>query len=181
MKYTVKELANLCGVSVQSVYKLIRNNDELASICKASTSKQKGSVCYGADVLNWLLAYYKRPAEAAQEPQAAIDGDTVEARGEAAREGIEAELEALRAELAASTAKAAQMEAELAEARETINKLDGERQAANTLAHDLTQQNGQLLLMLSQAQNEVKLLSAPKETLLQRLKRRFTKNNSQDI
>ena len=67
------------------------------------------------------------------------------------------------------------MEASLLAAQEAASKADTERQAANEIVKSLTEQNGHLLLLLSQAQNEVKLLASPKETLLQRLKKCFSK------
>ena len=174
-RYTVKEMANLCGVSVQSIYNLLKGNEELAGLCEASGQKIKGSMVYGRDVLEWLLKYYEKPPETAGEPPAAIDEETVAASIKEAVEAKEAEIEALKQEIAASREQAAKLEADLKAAQETIGRVDAERQAANALAKDLTEQNGHLLLLLGEAQKEVKLLAAPKQSIFQRIKQHFTK------
>ena len=160
-RYSVRDIAVKCGVSVQSIYKLIKSNDELSALCAASAGKSKGSVFYGVDVLEWVMNYYQMTPAAAQETPVADNEDDISQDVKTLLEAKEAELEALRAELS--------------EAQEKIVRLDAERQAAIERESELIKQNGNILLLLGQAQNEIKLLSAPKQSIFQRIKQHFTK------
>lgn len=158
-RYTVKALADECGVSVQSIYSLKKNNDELRELCEAHSSKVKGANSYGPAVLDWLLAYYQKapeqPVEPVEPPQLEPE-ETVKSDLEAALEAKEAEIEALRAELNAANANITTM--------------------ANTIA-DMNQQNGHLLFLLGEEQKRVLLLEAPKKNFIQKMVERFRKKD----
>lgn len=158
-RYTVKALADECGVSVQSIYSLKKNNDELRELCEAHSSKVKGANSYGPAVLDWLLAYYQKapeqPVKPVESPQLEPEG-TDKSVLETALEAKEAEIKALKAELDAARADITTM--------------------ANTIA-DMNQQNGHLLFLLGEEQKRVLLLEAPKKNFIQKIAEHFRRNH----
>lgn len=153
--YTIEDLSSKCKVSKQSIYALIKKNQELVK--KNSTRKGK-KVKYNQEVLNFFLDYYgineaedpspedpERALEAENAPQEAEDPSPISPQDKTAEDKIralESEIEALKKELAS--------------AREQNN--------------ELIRQNGQVLLLLQEEKQEkIKLLPAPKQSLVKKI------------
>lgn len=153
--YTIEDLSSKCKVSKQSIYALIKKNQELVK--KNSTRKGK-KVKYNQEVLNFFLDYYgineaedpspedpEKALEAENAPQEAEDPSPISPQDKTAEDKIkalESEIEALKQELAS--------------AREQ-----------NT---ELIRQNGQVLLLLQEEKQEkMKLLPAPKQGIIKKI------------
>lgn len=153
--YTIEDLSSRCKVSKQSIYSLIKKNQEFVK--KNSTRKGK-KVKYNQEVLNLFLDYYgvneaedpsqkdpEKAIEAEKDPQKAEDQSATspqEKDPEGKIKALESEIEALKRELAA--------------AREQ-----------NT---ELIRQNGQVLLLLQEEKQEkMKLLPAPKQGIIKKI------------
>jgi len=160
--YTIDDLSSKCKVSKQSIYSLIKKNQEFV---KQNSIRKGKKVKYNQEVLNLFLDYYgedkaedpsqKDPEEAIEAnnaPQKAEDPSATVSQDKAAEDQIralESQIEALKQELAA--------------AREQ-----------NT---ELIKQNGAVLLLLQEEKQEkMKLLPAPKKSIKERFSHFFGKS-----
>ena len=153
--YTIDDLSSKCKVSKQSIYSLIKKNQEFV---KQNSTRKGKKVKYNQEVLNLFLDYYgedkaedpnqKDPEEAieannapqkAEEPSATVSQDTA---AEDRIRALESEIEALKKELASAKEQNA----------------------------ELIRQNGQVLLLLQEEKQEkIKLLPAPKQSLVKKI------------
>lgn len=157
--YTIEDLSSKCKVSKQSIYSLIKKNQEFV---KNNSSKSGKKIKYNQDVLNRFLDYYgmkeaeetsanapETPIEAENAPQKAEETSANSPQDNNAQDQIKAlegQIEALKQELAATREQ---------------NK-------------ELIRQNGQVLLLLQEEKQEkLKLLPSPKQGLIKRLSNLF--------
>jgi len=164
-RYTVKALADECGVSVQSIYSLKKNNDELRELCEAHASRVKGANSYGPAVLEWLLAYYqKAPAQPLENVEQTDEAEELLPRPE-----VE---ELLEATLKIKDDEIAELQNQIKQKDELILKL-------TNLLEDMSNQKNHILMLLGEEQQQVKLLEAPKEGIIKRLTKMFTKKTTE--
>lgn len=160
--YSMKELANRCGKSQQAIYKLIAKNPELSALVEEHSTRNGRFINYGAEVLNWLINHYQ-PGRISPD----TEGTPVENQPSAEiPKHTPGELERL------------QTENDLL--REQVKTLNNMLASATAEKQELIQQNGEILHILRETQNEVqRLLNPPpppsKPTILNRLKAIFSK------
>lgn len=151
--YTIKQLCQMAHISQATFYRVSRENSEFSGIVEANRIKRGNSYRYGEPVRAWLLDYYAASVDAktAECPSAATQGlsDVSSASTD------ESTLQELKRENEALRARTEQLE----------KLLDDERAERK----ELHQQNGHLLLLLSQEKQEKQLLlPAPKKSLRER-------------
>ena len=137
--YTIDELAEMVGLTIQTLYKRRREDEELSRLMDEDSRKRGRRILYGEAVAEWLTDYYR--------PLPPTTNLTVEA-------------EPSEAETPASTFKwqeeVARLTAENAKLTERIDELHKQ----NGLL---------LLLLQEEKQEKQALLPAPKVGLWQRL------------
>lgn len=163
---TIKQIAEMIGKTPQALYSLIKHNEDLARLCEENKVRVKGGTAYKGPVIEYFLDFYK------------VDGETPAPGPEAEKskriEELEAQVEELKKLLEASKEEHEKKEAEAQEAikaaNETLERVNRERE-------EFYKQNSMLLLMLSEERQQVKLLSAPKKSIIQRIKGMFGKKS----
>ena len=172
--FSMDELSTRLNISKQSLYKLINNNQELSTLIKEHSTRQKRKIFYDNVVFEWLCQHYGiKPGVsngvvegASQNESDVLPDDTAPA---------------------VSVARIAELEAQIKELEAKLKAADDERQR-------LHQENGALLLTVSQMSNtisqmsntafqqfqaSVKMLPAPRKPLLERIKGIFTGKGKQ--
>lgn len=154
-RYTINELSTICKVSTQSIYKLFSKNKPF--INQHSTRKGR-QIFYGKEVLDLLLDHYDHSQD-------------------------EGKIESTSTNSPKTLPDAPQDKSEVSSTKATIEALEAkiealEKQLAETEAEkkELLKQNGIALLLLSQEREEhLKLLSAPKPSIGERIRNLFGK------
>ena len=175
--YSMDDLSRLLNVSKQSLYKLIKNNQELSTLINEHSTTVKRKIFYDDEVLSWFKRYYRQGvssgvgADVSQDETSKITEDTA-LQGRI--EKLEAQVEALKAQI------------EETEAR--LKACEKEKQR-------LFEENGALLLTVSQMsstisqmsntafqqfQASIKMLPAPRQPFLKRLKAIFAGKSKED-
>lgn len=175
--FSMDDLSTSLNISKQSIYKLINNNQELSTLMKEHSTRQKRKIFYDNAVFEWLCQHYGiKPGVSNgvgvgvfQEENETIPDDTAQT----------------------SAARIAELEAQVKELEAKLKSVEDERQR-------LHQENGALLLTVSQMSNtisqmtntafqqfqaSVKMLPAPRKSVLERIKGVFMgkgKQASQD-
>lgn len=144
-KYSINDIASKTKVSKQSLYNLIKKNQEF--INKNSRRIQR-KIYYNQEALNFFINYYQPGSteetaqEAVETPQAVEEKETVDT---------------------SATEQIAALKAEIEELKKKLSETEAERK-------ELLQQNGALILTVQQQQQEkMLLLPAPKKTIRERL------------
>ncbi len=135
-KYSINDIQRKTNVSLQSLYNLIKKNQEF--IRNNSTRKQR-KIYYNQAALDFFVSYYK-PEEAPEEPQKAEKQAAVSTSADSPIDALKAENDALKAEIDALKKQLESKEAERLE---------------------LLRQNGALILTLQQEKQEKMLLLPP--------------------
>ena len=153
--YTIEDLSSRCKVSKQSIYSLIKKNQEFV---KNNSSKRGKKIKYNQEVLNLFLDYYG--VKEAEEPSA-----------DAPEKAPEAENTPQKAEEPSATVSQDEPAEEKIKALESqIEALKQELAAAREQNSELIRQNGQVLLLLQEEKQEkMKLLPAPKQSLVKKI------------
>lgn len=156
-QYSIKDLSIKVGKTNQTLYSLIKNNQELAAIVQEHTTRQGKFVKYDEVVLEWLLSYYgvEAPAAPGSPP--------------AAPQSVQEEDQA-KPSIAELQAKIAVLEAENKLLRRQLSTYEEERK-------EQREQLGQALLMLSQQQKL--LLPPPKKSIVDTVKDIFKKKGTE--
>lgn len=165
--FSMDDLSTSLNVSKQSLYKLINNNQDLSTLVKAHSTREKRKIFYDNEVYEWLCQHYGiKPG---------VSNGVVEGISQN-ESGI------LPDDTSPSSARIAELEAQVKELEAKLKSVEDERQR-------LHQENGALLLTVSQMSNtisqmsntafqqfqaSVKMLPAPRQPLLKRLKTFFT-------
>lgn len=159
-QYSINDISSICKVSKQSLYALIKKNQEF--INENSTRKQR-KIYYNQAALDFFMNYYntEKPQEGEEQPQEndknAPPAPSEEETYKSKVEKLESELDALQAQIDALNKKLSESEEERKE---------------------LLRQNGALLLMLQQEKQErALLLPAPRKTIAEKLKGLFKKDS----
>ncbi len=144
-KYSINDIASKTKVSKQSLYSLIKKNQEFIS--KNSRRIQR-KIYYNQEAFNFFINYYQPGAteetaqEAVETPQAVEEKETVDT---------------------SATEQIAALKAEIEELKRKLSETEAERK-------ELLQQNGALILTVQQQQQEkMLLLPAPKKTIRERI------------
>ena len=152
--YSINDLASKCKVSKQSIYNLIKKNQDF--INDNSTRKQR-KIYYNQAVMDFFISYYS-PEPSAEEHKTAEDPQ----ESTSAEEQHETQLDTLKAENDA-------LKAEIDTLRKQLDDKEAERQ-------EMFRQNSALLLMLQQEKQEkMLLLPAPKKPLGEKIKGLFNR------
>lgn len=161
--YDVKTLCQRSNISQQTLYRLIKDNEEFRELVETGRKKRGNSYLYPEEVLQWLLEYYSVSSEPTETKDTQQEETPVKASESPSEpsETVDREkplldkINALEAEIRALEAK--------------LEDKEQERKA-------LFLQNNQLLYLLSQEKQEKQaLLPAPKKPLLERIKGMFAK------
>lgn len=169
--YDIQDLSNKCGISKASIYAFIKKNKDFFednSIReKEKSTSTKPKVKYNQVALDFLLSHYgkKESADSIFSPRLEVASNLSEnaTKNDSAQEPDQIPIEALQTQINALEAKIEALEKELA-AKEEERK-------------ELLNQNGALLLLLSQEKQEKALfLPAPKQSIGERIKRFFQKS-----
>lgn len=90
--YTLQEIAQKAGVSVQSIYKKAKKDAELREMMDLEKVKGEGNSCrYGDGTLNMVYKLYSTVDNQKKPIQAAADGETIE-KYRAENEHLKAEI-----------------------------------------------------------------------------------------
>lgn len=149
-QYSIEELSSICQKSKQSIYNLIKQNQEFI---KDNSKRYGRRIKYNQEVLNYLLEYYgMESSEHHQDTQSDESTSSTRATLDASAEG---KIEALKAE---------------------IDRLVNLLEETEAERKELLKQNGALILTLQQEKQEKQLyLPAPKKTITERIKGLFSK------
>lgn len=162
MYYTVKDLQKVSNTSLQSINKLFKSNSELRELVKEHKKVENRNVFYDEVIYEWFCRRYEKKIETLMENSEA--GDNFENENQnipldtppsclPQEEETKQELERLKE-------KYAELQAE-------FEKVEAERK-------ELLEQNGNLLLLLSQEKAEKqKLLPPPRKTIGERIRAFF--------
>lgn len=165
--YTINQLSTICKVSPQSIYKLLSKNQPLV---KQFSTRQGRKIYYGQEVLDLLLKHYNLTQEEGQTEDTSTNAPkTLSNAPEAEVEdnNTKPTIEALQAQIESQKKQIEELQKQLAEK-------EAERK-------QLLEQNGQVLLLLSQERQElIKRLPAPKKTFGERLKGFFGKKEAEN-
>lgn len=162
--FSMDELSTRLKISKQSLYKLINNNQELSTLIKEHSTRQKRKIFYDNAVFEWLCQHYGIKPGVSNGVVEGVSQNEGDIRPDATP--------------AASAARIAELEAQVKELEAKLKAADDERQR-------LHQENGALLLTVSQMSNtisqmtntafqqfqaSVKMLPAPRKPILERIK-----------
>lgn len=162
--YSMDDLSTKLNISKQSLYKLIKNNQELSTLINQHSTKEKRKIFYDDEVLDWLSLYY------------GVDF---------AREGVSNEVgegvsQDKKANFPEDTAPTPTSAARIEELEAKLKACEDENQR-------LREENGALLLTISQLSNSIaqmtttlKMLPAPRKPILERIKAVFTGKGRQE-
>ena len=165
-RYTINQLATTCKVSTQSIYKLLSKNQPTV---KQFSTKQGRKIYYGQEVLDLLLEHYGLHQEEGQTEDTSANAPKTLSNGLAA----EVEDNSTQSEIATLKAQIESQKTQIEELTKQLAEKDAERK-------QLLEQNGQVLLLLSQERQErIKLLPAPKKSFGERLKGFFGKKEAE--
>ena len=168
-KYSLNDIATKCGVSIQSLYKLMNKNKPYFN---NNSTRIKRKVYYNQTVMDYFVSYYL-PEETIQEGSTPLNEILTEAREAKetpslneilteARESNKSPLDALKAENDA-------LRAEIDALRKQLDDKEAERL-------EMFRQNSALLLMLQQEKQEkMLLLPQPRKSLGDKVKALFKK------
>lgn len=156
--YSIKDISSKVGKTVQSLYTLIKRNQEFIN----QNSKKEGRfIKYNQAVLDWFINYYG-VSTADATPQ-----DAQEDAQDASKLAADASSDEMS--LIEAKARIAVLEAENKELRERLAKCDAEREAAN-------QNLGMALSALTlEKQEKMLLLPPPRRSLMAAIKSAFAK------
>ena len=172
--YSMDDLSTKLNISKQSLYKLINNNQELSTLIKEHSTRDKRKIFYDDAVLQWLCQHYGiKPGvsfgvvgEVFQDESPAFPNDS--APSAARIKELEAKVEGL--------------EARLKEVEEDRKRL---REENGAYLLTITQMSGTIAQMTNTAfqqyQASVKALPAPRKPLLKRLKAFFTGDDERQL
>ena len=167
-QFTLDEISSKCQVSKQSLYNLIKKNQDFI---KDNSIRKQRKIYYSQAAMDFFISYY-HPEQAQTEgkiPSFSVDTDTAEGQAEnppletsstdnphkSQSDALQTEIDALKAEIDALKSQLAAKEAERTE---------------------LLRQNGALILTLQQEKQEkLLLLPPPKKPLSEKLKSLFHK------
>jgi len=156
-QYSIKDLSIKVGKTNQTLYSLIKNNQELAALIQEHTTRQGKFVKYDEVVLEWLLSYYGVEAPAAPgSPPAAAESHQEEDQAKPSTTELQA--------------KIAVLEAENKLLRHQLSIYEEERK-------EQREQLGRALLMISD-QNKL-LLPPPKKSIVDTVKGIFKKKGTE--
>ena len=170
-QYTIKELATICKVSIQSIYNLKDKNKEFFN---QNSKRNQRTIYYNQAVLKFLLDYYRIDKDSADSENILyekIGGGTLPQEEE-----NPPVLTSSTDELSESRIKEyeSQIDALKAENERLKNELDAKEDERK----ELLKQNGALILALSQEKQEkMLLLPTPKKPFGERVKALFHKEN----
>lgn len=166
-RYTINQLATICKVSTQSIYKLLSKNQPTV---KQFSTKQGRKILYGQEVLDLLLDHYGLRQDEGQTE------DTSTNASKTLSDAPEAEVEDN-----STQTKIAALEAQIESQKKQIEELQKQLADKEAERKQLLEQNGQVLLLLSQERQErIKLLPAPKKSFGERLKGFFGKKEAEN-
>jgi len=159
--YTIEDLSSKCKVSKQSIYSLIKKNQEFV---KQNSIKRGKKIKYNQAVLNHFLDYYGVKEEEQPSPDAPEDARIAE---NASIEGEEPSSNTTNEDTAEEKIKALESQ---------IEALKQELAASKEANSELIRQNGQLLLLLQEEKQEkMRLLPAPRKSIGERISNFFKK------
>lgn len=156
--YSIKDISSKVGKTVQSLYTLIKRNQEFIN----QNSKKEGRfIKYNQAVLDWFINYYGVSTEDATHQETQEDAQDGFKQAAAASSDETALIEA--------NARIAVLEAENKELRDRLAKCEAEREAAN-------QNLGMALSALTlEKQEKMLLLPPPRRSLMAAIKSAFAK------
>lgn len=164
--FSMDDLSTKLNISKQSLYKLINNNQELSTLIKEHSTRQKRKIFYDDVVFEWLCQHYGLSLSV--KLKKGVSNEVVEGVFQEENETIPDDTAARIAELEAQV--------EALEARLKVSEDERQR---------LREENGALLLTVSQMSNtisqmsntafqqfqaSVKMLPAPRKSLFERIK-----------
>ena len=157
----MEDLKCITGKSPQMLYRLMRQNDELAALLPAHSIQEGNKRFYDAVITDWFSRHYSRPVSN-DVPVSLSEAHTADFPNTPSP-NTDKESEALRSRLAA-------LEGQITEKDKQISELTG-------LLTEAQRQNSQLLLLLQEEKQEkMKLLPSPKQGFWKRLTGRFKKD-----
>ena len=162
--FTIKDISTRVKKSEQSLYSLIKKNQEFI---KQNSHKQGRFIKYNQAVLDWFIDYY---GAAQDEPEQADIQDTPETAQEGRQDASSKPVEDLSYQLL--QAKIEALEAENAALRERLAASEKERR-------ELINQNGMIIMALTQEKQEkMLLLPPPRKTFAEKVKSIFSKDTA---
>lgn len=168
MRYTTKDLLEVSKTSLQSINKLFKSNSELKELAKEHKKVENRNVFYDEVIYEWFCRRYEKKTKSLMEN--GVAGGNFENENQnipldtppsslPQEEETKTELEILKEENA--------------RLKEELEKVEAERK-------QLLEQNGNLLLLLSQEKAEKqKLLPPPRKTIGERIKNIFRRPSAE--
>lgn len=160
--YTIKDIAEACGVSKQAVYKLIDKHGQLVD---TSTIKEGRKVFYSQPLFDFCLTHYR--------------GEQSTAEGVESREKPHidtAEVDRLTSEVDRLTAEVDKLKKKNKRLKATVKELENLLEQSEAERAELIKQNGIALLALSQEKQEKRLLlPEPRKPLREKVKGLFSR------
>lgn len=165
--YSIEDLSIKCKVSKQSIYSLIKKNQDFV---KENSRRQGKKIKYNQDVLNLFLAYYGLELAQDDECQDNTPSQDEPLKAIPGSQGSEND-NANTSLLDEANAKIQALEGE-------IEALKNELNIARAQTQELIKQNGEVLLLLQEEKQEkMKLLPPPQKSLKQKFLGLFNRKN----
>ena len=174
--YTIKDIAEACGVSKQAVYKLIDKHSQLVD---TSTVKRGRKVFYSQPLLDFCLTHY-RGELSTSEGVKSLEKPRIDA-AEAAecvnrQPSTASEVDRLTSEVDRLTAEVDKLKKKNKRLKATVKELENLLEQSEAERAELIKQNGIALLALSQEKQEKRLLlPEPRKPLREKVKGLFSR------
>ena len=187
--YTIKDIAEACGVSKQAVYKLIDKHSQLVD---TSTVKRGRKVFYSQPLFDFCLTHY-RGELSTSEGVKSLEKPRIDA-AEAGAAGLNnqpyvstecvnrqpstaSEVDRLTSEVDRLTAEVDKLKKKNKRLKATVKELENLLEQSEAERAELIKQNSIALLALSQEKQEkIRLLPPPRKSLGEKVKGLFGRN-----
>lgn len=159
--FGIKELCQQSNISQQTFYRLCRDSKEFRNLVETNREKKGNGYKYKEPVLSWLLDYYGIEPSKTENKTASEPPETPSHASAGSPCGIDAltEINSLKAEIEALRASISEKEKEI---------------------EYLRTQNAQILCLFQmEKQEKALLLTAPKKSLVELIRKAFTKGKKE--
>lgn len=181
IEYTVKKLAEICGVSPQAIYKQKDNNAELRAVMTRDYKRKKNnSVVYGKETYDLLCKIYKDRVKDAVEEVSQVEETNVrpnqdKASGVEQREKVETTSETQNNEIIQLLKEQIDYLKTQLEEEKQARKEDKENYMK--IVEEANTANGELRILLLNSKEQIKLLEEAKTPFFKRLKNKLVKKD----
>lgn len=183
-QYTIQSICQETGISQQTFYRLMRDDDSFRAVVERDRRKKRNSYLYGESVVSWLRDRYSaeqtdvgmsQDERVDKEEDASADDCVAEIDSTCVTETVEHDAACESSEEDGTVSVDTSAEDDRARYRQQIDAMQRQLDANNEVIRGLMAQNANLLMLLGQEKMEKQaLMPAHPEPLLTRIRRKFT-------